>query len=251
MEENTRTLRVHPNYFKGESIEPGTDLDELRYLGRGEKRYGISRQLISRNCHDALVAYDNNGQSEKGILLIRRNAEPAKGYLWPLGGFFDRGVPISGNPNGLGSLASRIKGESGLDIDLDTLVGLGDVRFLWKTTPYKPTDVSPKIYDFISGQDMSNITLQEALRLLQEMGLGEHISGRSLQSFADLIEEKNLPKGIDDFGNLFYAEGNGELKLDFLHKDPLIVTQEMYTEGFRQELHSYVREGMDRAIPLL
>src|SRR3989344_842871 len=249
MEEGTRTFRVHPDYFKAESIEPGTDLDKLRYRGRGEKRYGISRQLMSRACHDALVGYTPK-DGEKGIILVTRNAEPARGYLWPLGGFIDRGVPVAENSGGLSSLASRIKGESGLDIDLGSLVALGDVRFLWNTTPYT-TEALPEVYEFVSTRDLSNMTVQEAFRLFQENGLERSVSGMTLQSFADLIEGRNLPHGIDDFGNLFYVEGRGELKLDFLHREPKIVTPAMYTWEFRQGLHSYVREGMDRAIPLL
>ena len=47
------------NPFFMESIEEGTDLENLRYRGRGERRYGLGRQLLVRFCHDALVACEN------------------------------------------------------------------------------------------------------------------------------------------------------------------------------------------------
>ena len=124
------------NHFKSvaepffiESIEEGTDLESLRYHGRDELIYANGRQVMVRSCHDALVECDTS-EGERGLLLIRRNAEPAMGYLWSLGGFFDKGLPTND------SLASRIKSESGLDIDESSYVVLGHARMMWKTTPH-------------------------------------------------------------------------------------------------------------------
>ena len=235
----TDHFRTVQNPFSIECIEEGTDLKTLVYSGRGERRYGIGRQLTNRGCDDALIGYDDgNG---KGILLITRNAEPAKGYLWPLGGFTDRGVRKRE------SLASRIEKESGLTIDTETMIKLGDGRMIWNTTPYKPVDVSSRIREMISNPEFAKKTMREVFELLQEEGIYE----MDAQSFADLIQEKNLPEGIDDFGNLFYIEGHGNLKLDFLHKEPLTVRPKMYTDSFRGALNPYVRLGMDRAITLL
>lgn len=194
---STKYFRAVPNPFFMEAIEEGTDLKKLRYRGRGEPVYADGRQVIVRSCHDAIVE-THNGEGEKGLLLIRRNAEPANGYLWSLGGFFDRGVPTNM------SLASRIKGESGLEIDESTYVVLGHGRLMWKTTPH------PKA---------------------AEMG---------------------LPLGIDDTGLLFYVKSSGgELNLDRLHDRPRVITPNLYTPEFRAQLHSYIKQGMDRAIPLL
>lgn len=240
------TIEIHrtvENPFSIECIEEGTDLEKLRYHGRGERRYGIGRQLLSRTCHDALVDYDDG--DIRGIVLIRRDAEPARGYLWCLGGFYDKGLE---GPN---SLSDRVKRESGLDVDASTMIKLGDARMIWKTTPYKFVEVKKEIRDTFSDIDPLKITLQEIIRLAQEKGFIRDLSTMNLQSIADLVQEKGLPEGIDDFGNLFYARATGELKLDFLHKDPMIITPEMYTSEFKETLHPYILFGMDRAIKLL
>ncbi len=196
MTEETIPLKFVANPFYLDSIEPGTDTRNLEYHGRGEPVYADGRQVMARSCHDALVSYPND-QGEKGILLIRRKGEPAKGYLWPLGGFINRGFHT------VDSLVSRIKNESGLDIDLESLRILGFINTMWNTTPH------PK------------------------------------------AAEKGLPMGIHDTGVLFYAVGHGTLNLDRLHEKPLIVTPEMYTPKLREDMHSYVVKGMDRAIHLL
>lgn len=120
--------------FFMESIEDGMNLETARYTGRGEKRYAVARRLMVRSCHDALVETANT-EEQRGILLIRRIAEPANGYLWSLGGFFDKGV--STHP----SLTSRIKAESGLEVDESTYRILGHARMMWKTTPNPELDV--------------------------------------------------------------------------------------------------------------
>ncbi|MCR4323977.1 MAG: hypothetical protein NUV37_03350 [Nanoarchaeota archaeon] len=61
----------------------------------------------------------------------------------------------------------------------------------------------------------------------------------------------NLPEGVDDSIFLFYGEGEGELKLNSLHKKPVIVTKEMYTPEFRSTLHPYIQKAIDKAIPML
>ncbi|MBS3086412.1 hypothetical protein J4422_01810 [Candidatus Pacearchaeota archaeon] len=196
MADSVREYKTVTNPFIIDSVEGGTDLETLRYRGRGEAVYSDGRQVLVRSCHDALVAYHNE-EGKKGIILVRRKAEPAKGYLWPLGGYIDRGVPTSK------SLVSRIKAESGLDVNENSLVYLGFIRAIWNTTPHS----NP--------------------------------------------QEKGLPLGIDDTGLLYYCEADGELNLDRLHEKPLVVTHEMYGNGLGEELHPYVRFGMDRAIPLL
>ena len=134
----TYSVRNHKSVnepFFIESTQEGVNLDELRYLGRGEDVYSDGRQVLVRSCHDALVSI-RDSKGDKGILLVRRDAEPAKDYLWALGGFFDRGVPT------YESLTSRIKSESGLDVDEKSYVVLGHIRCMWETTPHK--DVKSK-----------------------------------------------------------------------------------------------------------
>ena len=196
MDDNIKIFNSVADPFFIESIEAGTDMSTLEYHRNGEEVYADGRQVMSRSCHDILISYpDLAGQ--KGILLINRKAEPARSYLWPIGGFYDRGILT---PN---SIASRVKNESGLEINKNSLLILGSIRMMWKTTPNKNA------------------------------------------------EAKGLPLGIDDNTLLWYAEGKGELFLDKLHENPLIVTSEMYTKEFRGSLHPYIQMGMDRAIKLI
>lgn len=132
-----RTYRSVENPFFMEFIEKGTDLENLRYYGRGEAVYADGRQVLVRSCHDFLISYQNQDdkKEERGIILIKRKAEPANGYLWPLGGFYDRGVPSTD------SIASRLKSESSLDVDQKSLLILGHIRNMWKTTPHKEAEI--------------------------------------------------------------------------------------------------------------
>src|SRR3989344_848920 len=113
------------NPFFIESIQEGTDLSQLKYSKRGEPLYAEGRQVLVRSCHDALVSC-KDARGQKGLLLIKRVAEPAKGYVWSLGGFFDRGIPTEQ------SLASRILDESGLEVNEQSYVVLGHMRAMWK-----------------------------------------------------------------------------------------------------------------------
>jgi len=119
--------------FFMESIEGGADLEKIKYKKTGEAIYADGRQVLVRGCHDALIACDNQ-EGRRGILLIRRDAEPAKGYLWCLGGGLGKGEPMDNR------LASIIKSESGLDVDEDSYVILGYSRAIWKTTPHKKAE---------------------------------------------------------------------------------------------------------------
>ncbi len=58
-------------------------------------------------------------------------------------------------------------------------------------------------------------------------------------------------QGTDTLGLMFYGKGKGELLLDPLHKDPRIVTPRQYNPAFRASLHPYVREILDKAMPLV
>lgn len=51
-------------------------------------------------------------------------------------------------------------------------------------------------------------------------------------------------KGVDDIGLNFYAVGNGEIELDSLHSNPLIVSPADYLV-LREDLHPYVQASLD------
>ncbi len=53
-------------------------------------------------------------------------------------------------------------------------------------------------------------------------------------------------KGTDTPSLVFYAKGIGEIKLDNLHKNPIIVKPEEYQE-LRKTLHPYMQDFMDIA----
>ncbi|HLD72128.1 MAG TPA: hypothetical protein VJA23_00935 [Candidatus Nanoarchaeia archaeon] len=58
-------------------------------------------------------------------------------------------------------------------------------------------------------------------------------------------------KGTDCIALVYFAEGEGELKLDPLHRSPMIITPKKYTASFRKQLHPYVRDWMDVVIKLV
>lgn len=57
--------------------------------------------------------------------------------------------------------------------------------------------------------------------------------------------------GTDTINFVYLARGQGKLKLDKLHKEPIIVRPENYTQKFRKLLHPYVRDFMDLAMQSL
>jgi ADP-ribose pyrophosphatase YjhB (NUDIX family) len=58
-------------------------------------------------------------------------------------------------------------------------------------------------------------------------------------------------RGTDTMNVVFYARGRGELKLDMNHDEPTIVLPHTYKGTFRRDLHPYVREYMDKSVPLI
>ncbi len=58
-------------------------------------------------------------------------------------------------------------------------------------------------------------------------------------------------KGTDTINIMFFGKGKGELKLDSLHKNPVILKKEEYNEEFRKRIHPYVKEILDKSFPFL
>jgi len=128
MQDKSLEIEFDANPFYLDSVEPDLDTTTLEYNRRGEDVYADGRQVLVRSCLDGLISYPNE-KEERGILLIKRKGEPAQGYLWPLGGFIDRGHLTAE------SLASRINSESGLEIEIGSLKLLGFINALWNKTP--------------------------------------------------------------------------------------------------------------------
>jgi len=57
--------------------------------------------------------------------------------------------------------------------------------------------------------------------------------------------------GTDTLNLVFFAEGHGKLKLNNLHKDPVIVTKKNYTPEFSKSLHPYVRDFLEQALKMV
>lgn len=58
-------------------------------------------------------------------------------------------------------------------------------------------------------------------------------------------------KGTDTINLVYFAKGKGNIKLDKLHTKPTIVKSKEYTPAFRQSLHPYVRDFMDKAMRMV
>ncbi len=139
-------------------------------------------------CHDVYIAIPNE-RAERGLLLVRRKQEPAKGQIWPSGGRILRGTLIED------SLRKRVREECNLGLE--------------------------------------NITYLGVARLFSQQDPFGHMAG------------------TDNFGFNYYAEGIGKLKLDAVHRDPIVITPDQYINDFKQTLHPYVREFMNNAMSLL
>ncbi|MBX2840755.1 MAG: NUDIX domain-containing protein [Flammeovirgaceae bacterium] len=57
--------------------------------------------------------------------------------------------------------------------------------------------------------------------------------------------------GTDTVNVLYFAKAKGDLKLDDLHSQPVILQKEEYTEKFKKGLHPYMQDFLDKVIPLL
>ena len=95
------------------------------------KYYGARTALIRGGCVDGYINLLNEND-EPGIFLITRNGEPAKGFLWPIGGAKPRN--IVDDKEGLKNVARRELGEN---LKLEDIVFIGGVNAGWGTTPYE------------------------------------------------------------------------------------------------------------------
>ena len=73
-------------------IENGrpVDLTLLRAGQISDDTYTSARRTILRGCHDLFLQVERP-DGERGILLVLRDNQPAKGELWCLGGGIKRG----------------------------------------------------------------------------------------------------------------------------------------------------------------
>jgi len=57
--------------------------------------------------------------------------------------------------------------------------------------------------------------------------------------------------GTDTLNIVFFAEGHGKLKLNKLHKDPVIIIKKKYTPKFSKSLAPYVRNFLEKALKMV
>ena len=162
------------------------------------KIYSIARAALVRTCADGLVTCLNE-KKERGILLITRQGDPAKGQLWSIGGGIPRG--IVGPREALNANAQR---ECGLK--LSDHVYLGAMDFAWATTPFEVEAVSKGIRDtglMYYAHGTGNLRFgdldNEPLIVTPEMW--EHRQGKlnALHPYIDKNLEKAMTLLVDDF----------------------------------------------------
>ncbi|HYD03357.1 MAG TPA: hypothetical protein VEC16_03595 [Alphaproteobacteria bacterium] len=57
-------------------------------------------------------------------------------------------------------------------------------------------------------------------------------------------------KGTDTINIVYFAEGNGEIKLNNLHAQPTIITKDNFSE-YKNEMHPYIREYVEKCLKLI
>ena len=101
----------------------------------------------------------------------------------------------------------------------------------------------------IGGRVLRGVPTEESLRRKVKVECGLDLENIRFVGCGRTIfrtEPFGHGKGTDTLNLMFVADGIGELNLDNLHNQPLIVTTEMYTEEFKKKLHSYVRDFVDK-----
>jgi len=106
----------------------------------------------------------------------------------------------------------------------------------------------------VGGKILRGVKTEESLRIKakQEVGLDlEKIIELGFARFFSNKDPLGHERGTDAFGHNYYAIGIGKIKLNKLHEDPTIITPEMYNDKFRDNLHPYMNEFMDKAMEIL
>ena len=126
-------------------VIPANDADgklmafELGKLNPGRisnEAYRTARESVVRTCHDVYIETELDGR--RGLLLVVRDAEPAKGALWPIGGAMRRGIETEE------SLRYLTRRECGLE--LDKIVELGGSRVFCARNPFAGSELGSDEY---------------------------------------------------------------------------------------------------------
>jgi len=124
--EEIKSIILHPVSAKLHyKTENGVEIDMSKLqVGRAPiEIYREAHRIMLYGCRDVMLEY------EGGLLLVKRDNEPARGVLWQIGGKADKGM-ISED-----SLRDKVREECGLDI-IDKPIYLGEARTSFQTDPF-------------------------------------------------------------------------------------------------------------------
>jgi ADP-ribose pyrophosphatase YjhB (NUDIX family) len=101
----------------------------------------------------------------------------------------------------------------------------------------------------VGGGIKRGVSIEESLRNLVRQECNLEIKGKiyyiNTARFFFRTNPSGSGKGVDDLTEVFYAAGNGQIKLDELHNNPMIITREKYTD-IKERLHLYVRDNITK-----
>ena len=116
--------------------------------------------------------------------------------------------------------------------------------------------LNPPIIDAlwpIGGLVMRGVPIEESMRAKVRAESGLELDDLTELGFGRTLFQTDPcghGRGTDTINIAYFARGRGSLALDKLHAEPTIVTPDQY-RSLRDDMHSYVRDFMDLAIPLL
>jgi ADP-ribose pyrophosphatase YjhB (NUDIX family) len=97
-------------FYTTEGDGSRVDLSKLEGSRMSVEGYAEAQANLIIACHDVYIEIADPDRG-KGILLVRRKQEPAKGSLWPVGGRMLKGI----SPED--SLRRKVKEECGLELE--------------------------------------------------------------------------------------------------------------------------------------
>ena len=103
----------------------------------------------------------------------------------------------------------------------------------------------------IGGRALRGISFEDSMKkkAKEECGL-EIFNLKYLGGARTLFETEPFghEKGTDTFNVVYYAQGKGVLSLDKFHSDPVIITYSNYSKKYKDKLHPYVKDFLEKAI---
>ena len=103
----------------------------------------------------------------------------------------------------------------------------------------------------IGGRALRGVPFEESLRFKVKEECGLEIYEEKYLATARTIfatDPFGHDKGTDTLNILYYAKGKGELSLNSLHSNPVIVTPKNYQEKYKNILHPYVKESLKKGM---